>query len=388
MLPQKTMPALVDFSSTEYHNTLYSRYAELRENHPVYFDESRGCWMITRYEDVRGLLRNPAGTKNGETSHSYVPTLSASDGDFHKNVRRHVMPKFTQAVVSELAPVVETIVEQLFAELPDSGEIDIYHQVIKQLPQRFTTQFLGVRQDLAERWHTLGEPLMGIDPLTPSDRNPGPAEMVSFLDEMREVMQLALQDKRENPGNDFLSWLVQQQAEGEMNEEEVSVFTNNLGLASLDTTINLLGNGTGLLARFPKQRSKLIENPDLMDGAIEEMLRMEAPAQALPRKLTEDKTMHGVTMKKGDELSLVFAAANHDPNKYANPEQFDIKRKNHDHLAFGFGLHKCVGQHLARMEARIYFKHLLKRYPDYELGESRWFLSHWARGYAELTIKQ
>jgi pulcherriminic acid synthase len=147
-----------------------------------------------------------------------------------------------------------------------------------------------------------------------------------------------------------------------------------------------LGNGTGLLARFPEQRKKLIENPDLLDGAIEEMLRMEPPAQALPRRLTQDLHLHGTLIPSGSEISLVFAAANHDPEHYPNPETFDIERSNKDHLALGFGLHKCIGQHLARLEAKAYFPRLLAAYPKYDIVESRWRLSHWARGYAALKI--
>ncbi len=125
---------------------------------------------------------------------------------------------------------------------------------------------------------------------------------------------------------------------------------------------------------------------DLLDGAIEEMLRMEPPVQGLPRRLTADLHLHGTTIARGEEISLLFAAANHDPEHYLDPEAFDIERANKDHLALGFGLHKCVGQHIARLEARAYFKRLLAAYPDYKVTQSRWRLSHWARGYAALKI--
>jgi cytochrome P450 len=116
-------------------------------------------------------------------------------------------------------------------------------------------------------------------------------------------------------------------------------------------------------------------------------LRMEAPAQGLPRRLTEDLALHGTVIPSGQEISLMFAAANHDPAHFPDPETFDIERQNKDHLAFGFGLHKCIGQHLARIEARAYFPRLLQHFPNYEIVESRWRLSHWARGYAALVIK-
>jgi cytochrome P450 len=199
-------------------------------------------------------------------------------------------------------------------------------------------------------------------------------------------VQAVLEEKRKNPGEDHLSWLVQQEKEGLLYPEESTLFANCLAFAGVDTTINLLGNGTGLLARFPSQRAKLIAQPELIDSAIEEMLRMEAPAQGLPRRLTEDLELHGTIIPAGDEISLMFAAANHDPEHYPDPESFDIERQSKDHLALGFGLHKCIGQHLARLEARAYFPRLLQQFPDYEVVDSRWRLSHWARGYAALVI--
>jgi len=206
------------------------------------------------------------------------------------------------------------------------------------------------------------------------------------LDDFAAMIEQVLEEKRSKPGDDHLSWLVSREAEGALTTEEVRIFANCLGFAGVDTTINLLGNGTGLLARFPQQRKKLIDNPDLLDSAIEEMFRVEPPVQGLPRRLSDDLALHGTTIPGGSEISLIFASANHDPDHYPDPETFDIERASKDHLALGFGLHKCVGQHVARLEARAYFKRLLARYPEYEVIESRWRLSHWARGYAALKI--
>jgi cytochrome P450 len=379
------MNAHVDVQSVEYHEDLYQRYATLREHHPVYFDASRNIWMITRYDDVRHLLRHPEGTLNGDTGHSYIPSLATTDGDLHGTIRKEVIAEFSRGLVERLAPLVESILDELFADLPPAGEIDLYGRVISRLPQLFMTRFLGFPAAEADHWYEIGEILMGVDPQ--SGENAEPEIALRVLDDFAAMIEQVLEEKRRNPGDDHLSWLVGREAEGALTPEETRIFANCLGFAGVDTTINLLGNGTGLLARFPQQRQKLIDNPAMLDGAIEEMLRMEPPAQGLPRRLTTDLELHGTVIPAGSEISLVFAAANHDPAHYPNPETFDIERANKDHLALGFGLHKCIGQHLARLEARAYFPRLLASYPNYQVLESRWRLSHWARGYAALKIR-
>ena len=379
------MSAIVDVLSPEYHNELYNRYGVLRRDHPVYFDASRNIWMITRYDDVRRLLRHPEGTLNGETGHSYIPSLATSDGERHATVRKAVIGEFNRGVAEQLTPMIQSIADDLFNELPAAGDIDLYTNVILRLPQLFMTRFLGFPESEAGHWHALGEILMGADPA--SDAEPSATVALQLLDDFAAMIQQVLEEKRNHPGEDHLSWLVAREQAGALTAEEVSIFANCLGFAGVDTTINLLGNGTGLLARFPEQRRKLIDNPQLIDGAIEEMLRMEPPAQGLPRRLTADLELHGTTIPAGEEISLMFAAANHDPQHYPDPDTFDIERANKDHLALGFGLHKCVGQHVARAEARAFFPRLLQKYPEYEVIESRWRLSHWARGYAALTIR-
>ena len=375
---------LVDVQSTDYHNQIYSRYTQLRRDHPVYFDASRNIWMISRYKDVRHLLRYPEGTRNGDTGHSYIPSLATTDGELHDNVRREVIPVFSKGVVAQLAPMLDEIVTELFAGLPAQGEIDIYREVILRIPQLFMTRFLGFPDHAIDQWHAIGEILMGTDP--ESDDEAQPEIALKVLDDFAALIREVLEAKRRQPGNDHLSWLVSREAAGALSPEETLVFANCLGFASVDTTINLLGNGTGLLGRYPEQRRKLVERPELLDSAIEEMFRREPPVQALPRRLSEDLSLHGTVIPAGEEISLVFAAANHDPDHYPDPENFDIERPAKDHLALGFGLHKCVGQHIARLEARAYFPRLLAKYPDYEIIESRWRLSHWARGYAALRI--
>lgn len=374
---------MINIYSADYHDTIYQTYATLRDEHPVYYDEQRNIWMLTRYDDVKAALRDTARFRSAGTSQDFVPQLQATDDQTHKSARSKVIGEFSQKVVAELAPEVDRIIEMLFNELKHNktnDAINILDEVIKELPRRFISAFLGFPDHLRQRWYDLGEPLVGLDP-----KNPDIPSDTLFRDVI-DVIDEAVEYKREHRSDDLLSRLLNEYDDGKLDKHEVSLFARTLGFASLDTTINLLANGTVLLARFPEQRRALIDNPELVDNAIEEMLRMESPTQALPRRLADDVEFHGITIASGEEVSLVFGAANMDPRKYENADAFDIERKNFDHLAFGFGVHKCIGQYLARMEARAYFKTLLQVLPDYKVEQARWMISPWARAYAELTI--
>ncbi|MEM1110787.1 MAG: cytochrome P450 [Pseudomonadota bacterium] len=376
---------IVDVQSVAYHQDIYGRYAILREQQPVYYDASRDIWMITRFDDVRRLLRHPDGTLNGDTGHSYIPSLATTDGETHSTIRREIIPEFSKGTVERLWPMINTIVDELFEALPAKGDIDLYHRVIMRIPQLFMTRFLGFPESSIDQWYDIGEVLMGTDP--ESDTPASPEIAIKVLDDFAAMIEQVLEEKRHKPGEDHLSWLVKREAAGALSAEETRIFANCLGFAGVDTTINLLGNGTGLLAKYPLQRQKLLANPALLDSAIEEMFRREPPVQGLPRRLTQDLELHGTVIPAGAEISLLFAAANHDPAHYSEPEAFDIERPSKDHLSLGFGLHKCIGQHIARLEARAYFPRLLALYPDFDVVESRWRLSHWARGYAALRIR-
>ncbi|MAV76330.1 MAG: hypothetical protein CL691_06890 [Cellvibrionales bacterium] len=371
----------IDIYSDDFHNNLYETYAKLRHDVPVFFDKKREVWMLTRYEDVRKALRNDELFRSSGTSQDFVPQLQAIDGFEHKRIRKEVISKFSQKVSSEISPHIKLVVEELFLSINKSGKIDILNEVIKKIPQKVMSHFMGFPDHLRFRWYEIGEPMVGLDPKNPSQ----PSE--TLFQDMIDIIDEAVAYKRIFPGDDLLSYFIDNEIKMELNAGDTELIARTLGFAALDTTINLLANGTALLARFHLQRDLLIQKPELLNNAIEEMLRFDSPTQSLPRRLADDVELHGVLMKKNDEVSLLFGAANHDPEKYDKPEQFDINRKCFDHLAFGFGLHKCIGQHIARMEAQIFFEFLLRYLPNYKIVTARWMISPWARAYAELMIK-
>jgi len=183
--------------------------------------------------------------------------------------------------------------------------------------------------------------------------------------------------------------LLAAEVDGErLTDEDLLGFSFLLLIAGNDTTTSLIGNGAELLARHPDQRTELASDQSMVPAAIEEMLRMEAPTQALPRTTTRDVELHGVTIPKGSRVLLVFGAANLDEREFADPERFDIHRRAPRHLAFGHGIHYCLGAMLARLEGRVIFEELLARLPDYRVvGQPQRHTSNWARAWRSLPLE-
>ncbi len=252
---------------------------------------------------------------------------------------------------------------------------DLLHDFAAQLPSLVIGELIGIPPARREAFLAWTSALISANPHKSWDQNPFEsiyAEFATLLDERRS--------KREA---DLMSALLDAELDGQrLSQEELLGFCFLLVVGGNDTTTNLIANGLVLLARHPDARAALRDDEALIPGAVEEMLRIEAPTQALPRIATRAFEMHGHTIEAGDEVSLVWAAANHDERRFAEPERFDVRRSPNPHLALGHGVHFCMGAHLARLEGRVAIEEILRRAPDYELAEEPvWLPSAWARAY-------
>jgi cytochrome P450 len=197
-----------------------------------------------------------------------------------------------------------------------------------------------------------------------------------------------LEERRARPRGDLMSALLESEIAGErLAQDEILGFCYQLIVAGNDTTATLIGNGAVLLAGHPEQRAALVRDPSRIPDAVEEMLRYESPAQALPRRARRAFERHGVHVPEGARVLLVWAAANLDEREFEDPERFDVSRRIRRHLALGHGVHSCLGASLARLEARVAFEELLAALPDYALErEPGWLTSRWARAHDAVPI--
>jgi cytochrome P450 len=376
-----------DPSRPDFAERAYEVYRELRDRHPVYRDPERGVFALSRFEDVRAAANDPTTFSSEGTSISagLLPNVQQLDPPRHDELRNLVNRAFTARRVSDMEPRIRAIARELIGAFSGRGEADLLHGFARQLPSRVIGEMIGVPPERREAFLEWTEAMIAVDPARPgvADRNRGPATHI-----YQEFAKL-LAERRDRRRDDLMSALIDAEIDGRhLSEEELLGFCFVLIVAGNDTTTNLIANGAVLLARNPEQRERLVRDPSAIPAAIEEMLRYESPAQALPRTVRRDLTLHGVAIPEGSELMLVWGAANHDEREFADAERFDVTRRIRRHLAFGQGVHFCLGAHLARLEARVAFEELLGAIPDYSLARPpRWLTSTWARAYESVAIE-
>jgi hypothetical protein len=378
---------LYDPAQPDLQDRLYDVYRELRDRHPVWRHPTRGFFALSRFEDVRAAANDPAAFSSEGTSISQglLPMIQQLDPPRHDALRALVSLAFTPKRVEALEPRIRTIARELVDGFAAKGECELLHAFAAQLPSRVIGELLGVPPDRRADFLAWTEALIGADPGDPAAAERLGRPMAKIY---RELAAL-LDERRGSPRDDLASALLDAEIDGvRLSREEQLGFCFLLLVAGNDTTTNLIANGAVLLARHPDQRRLLAREPARIPNAVEEMLRCESPAQALPRIATRELELRGVRIPSGAEVLLLWGSANHDEREFPDPERFDVVRRRRRHLAFGQGIHFCLGANLARLEARVAFEELLGRLPDYSLAEEpRWQRSIWARAHAAVPIR-
>jgi len=377
--PRAAQPDFIDDHSTDPHR----EYARLRAECPVAHLVNKGgmhVHVVSRYDDAKAALADPrlvkdpraglrrlqeAGLANGSAQGPLFQHMLAADPPEHTRLRRLVAATFTARRTQRLRPRIQQITDELIDGFAGKGEADFVRDFGDVLPTFVIAELLGIPVLDRDRFHHWARQIMR----PPGDPRRGDVEerFARYLDE-----QIAR--KRARPGDDLVSALISVQAEDRLTEAELRGTLFLLLVAGYETTTNLLGNGMLALLRNPDQYALLRERPDLMPNAVEEFLRYEAPvARASLRFAAEDLEIAGTAIPQGEIVLVALLSANRDEQLLPDGDRLDITRTPHapgtnSHMAFGHGIHYCLGAPLARLEAQIAFETLLRRVPDIELA--------------------
>ncbi|WP_326836051.1 cytochrome P450 [Amycolatopsis rhabdoformis] len=356
----------------------YPQYRQLRETRPVH--KTLGMWVLTRHEDVQRVLRDrsfSAGliprlvTKQAERTPGIDVTrieqlgrksLVFTDNPDHARLRGLVNRVFTAPAVATLRPLVEKVAGELLDRTATADGFDAIDDFAAPLPVAVLSQWLALPDDLRAqvgRWthdiRFLLEPgLMRGDDFT---------HVCAVVEQFVAALEEVLRERRAHPGDDLVSRLLATETGGgdRLADEELIFVCVMCFVAGNETTKSLIGNGLVALARHPEQAALLRRRPELVRAAVQEMLRYDCPLQLTKRLATRDVEIGGATVREGDQVLLCLGAANRDPEVFARPEEFDVTRDAKGHLAFGHGMHGCLGGLLAELQAEVAFEQLLRR---------------------------
>jgi pimeloyl-[acyl-carrier protein] synthase len=377
--------------SREFMYDPYPLLRQLREQDPVHWSDSIGGWIATRYDDIVTTFRDVRRYSNeGRLARAveYLPPdmrtkfctfeehyrtkgLLHSDPPDHTRLRALVTKAFTVSIVEAMRPRIQQIVDEVLDRAEDARKMDAIADLAIVLPFTVLAEILGTPradQHLLKEWADGLLAFQGVNK---------PGEQIlersqKALIEMKSYLAELVAERRRQPREDLISKLAAAESEREqLSQSELLNTCITLLVAGHETTTSLIGNGLYLLLRHRDQWEELKAHPDLLTSAIEEILRFESPVARQPRLMKEDAQLGGRHIRQGEMVFQMLNAANRDPAYFAEPDRFDIHREKNRHIAFGNGIHFCVGAALARTEAQVVFRTMLRRIPQVHLNEER-----------------
>lgn len=362
----------MEFLSEEGRRNPYPLYGRIRSTSPVLYDPRTDFWMIFDYEGVRRALTDHAGFSSDMAATANQPTppwMIFSDPPRHTKLRALVMQAFTPKAVANLEPRIRRLTQELLQKGLVRDEMDFATEFAVPLPIQVIAEMIGIPGADWPRFRGWSEVILSLSQ-TVSSREAGAAAGQSFRatsSEITEYIKSLIEDRRRDPADDLLTRLVQAEVDGErLTHEEISSFVQLLLAAGHETTTNLLNNAILTFAEQPGELERLRAEPGLLGSAIEEVLRYRSPIQFMFRGARQEVHMHGAVIPAGKRVLVMIGSANRDPKQFPDPERFDVGRNPNPHVAFGHGIHFCIGAPLARMEARIALQEFLGRVHHFE----------------------
>ncbi|MEM6753641.1 MAG: cytochrome P450 [Cyanobacteria bacterium P01_C01_bin.38] len=378
-----------DLDSKEFAQNKYEYYKWLREESPVFRGKFiiPNSYILSRYEDCMMMLKDPRFIRDRTTitggSKSIIPlplpsfisvpksvelmaqNMLYQDEPDHKRLRSLVHQAFTRKSLAKISTRIEQLTNELLDKEMRLDTIDLKKAYALPIPVTVIQEMVGVAdEDMSELYKGIEAIMDGFSGWRIF------RTMFWDIPHLSKFLRKLIERKRDNPGEDILTGLIQAEEQGEsLSEDEIVSMVFLLIAAGFETTVELITNGVLALLQHPEQLERLRENPDLIEPAIEEILRFCGSVQSTEANYAaEDITLHGVTIPKGATVFPLLGAANHDPAVFKNPEVFNITRSPNKHLSFGSGIHSCLGAQLARMETKIAITQLLKRNPNLRLA--------------------
>lgn len=355
----------------------YPYYAMLHADAPLFYWEAWGIWFLSRYDDCNALLRDPRlghGEWDMESPEGQAALVAMQqhwmlfkNPPDHTRLRGLVHKAFTPRVVEQMRSQIQRIADGLLDRLQATGGGDLIADLAYPLPVTVIAAMLGVPAEDHPQFHAWSDDLAHSLDLTedPEIYQRAACAAIALTDYLRTLAD----HRRRHPQDDLLSALIAaEEGGGRLSEDELYATVALLLVAGHETTVNLIGNGVLALLRHPEQLQRLRQDPGLIRTAVEELLRYDSPVQATSRIAHADLEIRGHTIRAGQQVTFLLGAANHDPARFAEPERLDIGRNPNPHLAFGSGIHYCLGAPLARLEGQIAIGTLIRRMPKLTLA--------------------
>ena len=382
-----SQPPQVDLFDPAFKVNPYPTYARLRSTAPVHraaLPDGRGVWLITRYDDVLAVLKDERFVKDWRKVMTpeqldQVPAIPEvmkplsrnmldTDPPDHERLRALVSKAFTPRLIERMRGRVQAITDALLDTVEGQGEMDLIDDYAFPLPVTVIAELLGVPSEDRDRFRQWSDAAVSGNATQEYMEKILIPHMQAFTDYLLAMFE----EKRKNPKDNLVSALVQAEEAGDkLSEDELLGMVFLLLIAGHETTVNLIGNGVLALLEHPEQLRRLRDDPSLIKSAVEELLRYDGPVETSTERFAgEDVAIGGTIIPKGEMVLVVIAAADRDPERFPEPDTLDIARMENKHLAFGKGIHHCLGAPLARMEGQIAIGTLIERMPSLRLKGS------------------
>lgn len=349
----------------------FPHYERMRESAPVFQDEQSGSWHVFRYADVERVLSDHGtfssrfgGDDPSEAGQLFAASLVTTDPPRHRQLRSLVSQAFTPKAVEALAPRISTLTEDLLDKIVSAGTADLIEDLAYPLPVIVIAELMGIPAEDRDRFKHWSDVIV-----SQTQSGVPNADQSTTNREMAEYFLALIEHRRSLPGNDLISNLLLAEIDGQkLSVAELLGFCSLLLVAGNETTTNLIGNAVLCFTETPGITERFRAEPALLPQAIEEVLRYRSPVQSMYRVTAADTALGGVPIPAGAPLVAWIGSANRDERQFDHAEQFDVDRGPIRHLAFGHGIHFCLGAPLARLEARIALQAILARLPGLTLA--------------------